>query len=129
MPAVTAGWWRRCSSTSITSRRINDTLGHEAGDYLLQQVAGRLRASCREREDEVGPASAALDPEVARLGGDEFTVIMPGLCRPGGCRQAGPPHPLQLAHPFRLAGREIFANASIGIRDLPLRPGKIWRCC
>ncbi|TMC59773.1 MAG: GGDEF domain-containing protein, partial [Chloroflexi bacterium] len=59
--------------------RINDTLGHEAGDQLLQQVALRLRASCRDREDEVGPAHDALAPDVARLGGDEFTVIIPGL--------------------------------------------------
>src|SRR5690242_3139441 len=60
--------------------RINDTLGHEAGDQLLQQVALRLRASCRDREDEVGLAQEAL-ADVARLGGDEFTVIMPGLAR------------------------------------------------
>src|SRR5262249_51151831 len=57
--------------------RINDTLGHEAGDQLLQQVALRLRASCRDREDEVGPALELIAPDVARLGGDEFTVIMP----------------------------------------------------
>jgi diguanylate cyclase (GGDEF)-like protein len=66
--------------------RINDSLGHEAGDQLLQQVALRLRASCREREDEVGPAAEALTPDVARLGGDEFTVIMPGLTEPGDWR-------------------------------------------
>jgi diguanylate cyclase (GGDEF)-like protein len=99
--------------------RINDTLGHEAGDYLLQQVAGRLRASCREREDEVGPASAALDPEVARLGGDEFTVIMPGLADPEDAAKLARRILSSLAHPFRLAGREIFVNASIGIAIYP----------
>jgi diguanylate cyclase (GGDEF)-like protein len=99
--------------------RINDTLGHESGDYLLQQVAARLRASCREREDEVGPASAALDPEVARLGGDEFTVIMPGLGDPEDAAKLARRILSSLAHPFRLAGREIFVNASIGIAIYP----------
>jgi diguanylate cyclase (GGDEF)-like protein len=99
--------------------RINDTLGHEAGDHLLQQVAGRLRASCREREDEVGPASAALDPEVARLGGDEFTVIMPGLADPEDAAKLARRILSSLAHPFRLEGREIFVNASIGIAIYP----------
>jgi diguanylate cyclase (GGDEF)-like protein len=99
--------------------RINDTLGHEAGDHLLQQVAARLRASCREREDEVGPASAALDPEVARLGGDEFTVLMPGLTDPEDAAKLARRILSSLAHPFRLSGREIFINASIGIAIFP----------
>ncbi|MGH7526867.1 MAG: EAL domain-containing protein [Gemmatimonadales bacterium] len=99
--------------------RINDTLGHEIGDQLLQQVAGRLRASCREREDEIGPAGAALDPEVARLGGDEFTVIMPGLTDPQDAGKLARRILSSLAHPIRLEGREIFVNASIGIAIYP----------
>jgi diguanylate cyclase len=99
--------------------RINDTLGHEAGDHLLQQVAARLRASCRDREDEVGPAAAALDAEVARLGGDEFTVIMPGLADPEDAAKLARRILSSLAHPFRIGGREIFVNASIGIAVYP----------
>ena len=99
--------------------RINDTLGHEAGDHLLQQVAARLRASCREREDEVAVARHALDPEVARLGGDEFTVIMPGLEDPEDAGKLARRILSSLAHPFRLGGREIFINASIGIAVHP----------
>ncbi len=99
--------------------RINDTLGHETGDYLLQQVAGRLRASCRERADEVGPAMDALDPEVARLGGDEFTVIMAGLADPEDAGKLARRILASLAHPFRIESREIFVNASIGIAIYP----------
>jgi diguanylate cyclase (GGDEF)-like protein len=99
--------------------RINDTLGHEAGDHLLQQVAARLRASCREREDQVAIASDALDPEVARLGGDEFTVIMAGLEDPEDAGKLARRILSSLAHPFRLEGREIFVNASIGIAVHP----------
>jgi diguanylate cyclase (GGDEF)-like protein len=99
--------------------RINDTLGHEAGDHLLQQVAARLKACCREREDEVGSAREALDPEVARLGGDEFTVIMPGLEDPENAGKLARRILSSLAHPFRLEGREIFINASIGIAVHP----------
>jgi diguanylate cyclase (GGDEF)-like protein len=98
--------------------RINDTLGHEAGDHLLQQVAGRLRSSCRDR-DQVGPATEALDPEVARLGGDEFTVIMAGLTDPEDAGKLARRILSSLAHPFRVGGREIFVNASIGIAVYP----------
>jgi diguanylate cyclase (GGDEF)-like protein len=99
--------------------RINDTLGHEAGDHLLQQVAARLRSCCRERADEVGPAMDALDPEVARLGGDEFTVIMPGLADPEDAGKLARRILSSLAHPFRIEGHEIFVNASIGIAVYP----------
>ena len=99
--------------------RINDTLGHEAGDQLLQQVAARLRASCRDREDEVGPAEAALAPDVARLGGDEFTVIIPGLRRHEDAAKLARRILSGLAHPFRVSGQEIFVNASIGIAIYP----------
>jgi diguanylate cyclase (GGDEF)-like protein len=99
--------------------RINDTLGHEAGDQLLQQVALRLRASCRDREDEVGPAHDSLTPDVARLGGDEFTVIIPGLSHPRDAGKLARRILSSLAHPFRVANQEIFVNASIGIAVYP----------
>jgi diguanylate cyclase (GGDEF)-like protein len=99
--------------------RINDTLGHEAGDRLLQQVAARLRASCRERDDEVGPVTDSLAPDVARLGGDEFTILMAGLTDPQDAAKLARRVLSSLAHPMRLDGRDIFVNASIGIAIYP----------
>ena len=99
--------------------RINDTLGHEAGDQLLQQVALRLRSSCRGRDDQVTLAAEMLAPEVARLGGDEFTVIMPGLLEARDAGKLARRILSSLAHPIQVAGQEVFVNASIGIAVYP----------
>jgi diguanylate cyclase (GGDEF)-like protein/PAS domain S-box-containing protein len=86
---------------------VNDTLGHAAGDELLQEVARRV--SCCLREDDT----------VARQGGDEFTVILEGL---GNERDVAPVAQKiidALAKPIDLGGQEVFVTASIGISVYP----------
>jgi diguanylate cyclase (GGDEF)-like protein/PAS domain S-box-containing protein len=88
-------------------KTINDTLGHAAGDQLLQAMAGRLRGALRESD------------LVARLGGDEFVVVAEG---PNGAaelaRMAN-----KLLHtigaPLVLAGRDCLVTGSIGIARFP----------
>jgi diguanylate cyclase (GGDEF)-like protein/PAS domain S-box-containing protein len=87
---------------------INDTLGHEEGDILLQQVAVRL-VSCFSDTDTVG-----------RLGGDEFVVMQEGLSMTlveaaAQARAIGEKILLAISKPFLLAGTEYFTTASIGI--------------
>jgi diguanylate cyclase (GGDEF)-like protein len=84
---------------------INDTLGHQNGDCLLQQVAQRLR--------EALPAASVI----ARLGGDEFAVLLPE-----GAEVAGQSarHLLNsLQQPFELAGLTLDVKGSIGIALAP----------
>ena len=92
-------------------KRINDTLGHDAGDQLLQAVAQRLTSAVRESDT------------VARLGGDEFVVILPGL---------DPAHATfetmtvlarireSFLAPFRLADQMPTLTCSIGVSMYPL---------
>lgn len=86
---------------------INDTLGHNSGDLLLQAVAKRL-TSCVRKGDTV-----------ARLGGDEFTVILPGIT--GGKDAAKVAQKIidTLAQPFILGCHELFITTSIGISIYP----------
>lgn len=86
---------------------VNDTLGHAAGDALLQEAARRL-LSCHRRTDTV-----------ARLGGDEFTVILPDISKGPFAERVARSILDQLARPFLLEGQEAFISGSIGITVFP----------
>jgi len=82
---------------------LNDTLGHQAGDELLRQVAGRLAGL-------VGTADL-----VARLGGDEFAILQHEVEGAEAAAALASRVTAALASPFRIADREVFSTASIGI--------------
>jgi diguanylate cyclase (GGDEF)-like protein/PAS domain S-box-containing protein len=89
-------------------KNVNDTLGHSAGDALLRETAGRLKALLRETD------------ALARLGGDEFAII-----------QSGEPHQREAASaladriidivgkPFDIGGNEVNIGTSVGIALAP----------
>ncbi len=100
-------------------KHINDTLGHAAGDTLLQQVAkritGNLRGSDYLSRSEAGACSATL----ARLGGDEFTVLLSQLASAGVAAQVAQRIIDLLAAPVEIDGHEYYIGASIGIAAYP----------
>jgi diguanylate cyclase (GGDEF)-like protein len=81
---------------------VNDSLGHDVGDDLLRQIAGRLAARTRS-EDTVG-----------RLGGDEFVVLCRNCDTPGGVALAERFQGI-FGEPFDLDGRAARLTASIGL--------------
>ena len=86
---------------------INDSLGHEAGDLLLLEVANRLRGALRQSD------------VVARLGGDEFVVILDRCGEIGDVQRIATGLLVALAEPMELAGHECHTTASIGIAMYP----------
>ncbi len=86
---------------------INDTLGHDVGDLLIQAVAKRLAEEVRRGD------------LVARLGGDEFTIITEGVNSAEDAVQVAEKMLKVLSLPFTLSGREVFVTASIGIALYP----------
>jgi diguanylate cyclase (GGDEF)-like protein len=88
-------------------KQINDTLGHDAGDQLLLEVANRLRGCVRASDT------------VARLGGDEFVVLLPTLEDGEYAATVAQKILASLAGAFNLIGHEIRITASIGISMFP----------
>jgi len=83
-------------------KQVNDHYGHMAGDAVLRQVAGRMRASVR-RYDAVG-----------RYGGEEFLIVLPGCELPGGLVQAERIRNAIGAEPFLAGDAEIRLTCSLG---------------
>ena len=88
-------------------KALNDTLGHEAGDHLLREVASRLRTA-------IGP-----DGLPARLGGDEFLVVLPRLTSGDDGLAAATRALRAIARPWCHGGHEITPAASIGLALFP----------
>jgi diguanylate cyclase (GGDEF)-like protein len=88
-------------------KQINDTLGHEAGDQLLKEVASRLKLCLRESDI------------VARLGGDEFVVMLTELGDEKYAATVAQKIITAIAEPFVLLGQEFRVTASIGISTYP----------
>lgn len=88
-------------------KRINDTLGHDAGDELLKEVAKRLISRLREEDT------------IARLGGDEFAVILSGIKDRGQASTIAANLQQAFAAPVKLGNHEVSISASIGITVAP----------
>jgi diguanylate cyclase (GGDEF)-like protein len=91
---------------------VNDSLGHDAGDQLLQQIANRLRAAT---ESEAGAPHGSVRMTAARLGGDEFVVLLEDLPTPREALRMADRLLTALAESYSLAGHQVCSTASIGV--------------
>ncbi len=100
-------------------KRINDSLGHMAGDELLRRVADLLRANVRGC-DVVGRVDRReYTPSVSRLGGDEFTILLTKMDTTEEAADVAKRILRALSQPMKIAGREVFTTGSIGIAVFP----------
>jgi diguanylate cyclase (GGDEF)-like protein len=88
-------------------KSVNDSLGHDAGDELLVQVASRLRSAVRESD------------VVARLGGDEFVVLMEGLPSYAAAAEVANKIVTAVGEPFEVCSQNLRTSVSIGIGMYP----------
>lgn len=88
-------------------KRINDTLGHDAGDELLRQVAQWLKGTVREEDS------------VARLGGDEFVVLLSQIAGAPAAAKVADTILRRLCQRVRLNDHEVGITVSIGVTMIP----------
>jgi diguanylate cyclase (GGDEF)-like protein/PAS domain S-box-containing protein len=102
-----------CSSFAVLAldldrfKAINDTLGHDAGDLLLAEVANRLKAAVRATDT------------VARIGGDEIVIVQSDVTQPEAARELARRLIDRIAEPFDIGGRTVKVGVSVGIATYP----------
>ncbi|MBL8959707.1 MAG: EAL domain-containing protein [Gemmatimonadetes bacterium] len=101
-------------------KRINETLGHGAGDRLISQVSARLRNSVRS-EDLVGVGGAeAVDATLARMGGDEFTILLSDVRNVAEATATAQRILHAIREPLVIDGHDVVICASVGVALFPL---------
>jgi diguanylate cyclase (GGDEF)-like protein/PAS domain S-box-containing protein len=101
-------------------KRVNDTLGHTAGDELLKifakQINGNIRGSdiLAKSQTEEGMLSS-----LSRLGGDEFTILLTGLTEVEHAAAAAKRILENLSAPVKISGKEFIITGSMGISIYP----------
>ncbi len=88
-------------------KAVNDTMGHDMGDLLLQAVARRLECCLRKSDT------------VARIGGDEFTCILPNIEQAGDLHIVARKIIKALSTPFELKGQNVCISGSVGASLFP----------
>ena len=88
-------------------KRINDSMGHEVGDELLQHISDRFRATLRKSDI------------VARLGGDEFAILLRDSDSAGQVKKTADKLISLVQQPLTLKDREVTVSATIGITLIP----------
>ena len=88
-------------------KRVNDTLGHDVGDLLLVEVAGRLKKGLREGDT------------LARQGGDEFTLLLSHIDNQENVIKTADKIIKEFSAPFYINGHELYVPMSIGISLYP----------
>lgn len=94
-------------------KTVNDSLGHHAGDRLLQAVAGRLKKCIRSGDT------------VMRQGGDEFIIILSDIASPQDAANVAEKIRHEMGIPYVVEGMELISSASIGISLYPDDAGDI----
>lgn len=97
-------------------KRVNDTLGHEAGDEVLVQFSTRIRAAVERLGGE--------EAQLARFGGDEFVILLQSSVQPGDEVRAKASRlaenlVAELSRPIMIQDRQVFLGTSIGITLFP----------
>jgi len=86
---------------------INDTLGHDIGDKLLKEVAGRLKSCVNETDT------------VARIGGDEFVILLPEITLEDNIGKIGTKILEAIREPILIDSHELYISVSIGVTIYP----------
>jgi diguanylate cyclase (GGDEF)-like protein len=99
-------------------KNVNDTLGHPAGDKLLQMVTDRLRALVRETDT------------IARMGGDEFAILQVAIAQPSDATSLAQRIIEVVSEPYDIDGQQVIIGTSVGIAVGPtdgLNPDQLMR--
>jgi diguanylate cyclase (GGDEF)-like protein len=96
-------------------KSINDSLGHSAGDAILQETASRLVAEL----EAVPRGRRSAEPAVARLGGDEFMILLPASVNADSAAAIGHKLLRRLSEPVRFDAQTLVVTGSIGVAIWP----------